>query len=115
VGRPTRALASARVGRPTPRDASRCVAWRGARPPDPNRPEDTVTTDPTVTKPVTKPGQPEPRLMLTVEQAAERLAIGRTTMFALIKSGEIETVRIGRLRRVPADAITAYTARKLAD
>lgn len=53
----------------------------------------------------------EPRQMLTVEQAAEALGIGRTTMFALIKSGEIESVRIGRLRRVPADAIEAYTNR----
>jgi excisionase family DNA binding protein len=52
-----------------------------------------------------------PRRMLTVEQAAEALGIGRTTMFALIKSGELDSVRIGRLRRVPADAIDAYTAR----
>lgn len=52
-----------------------------------------------------------PRLMLTVEQAAEALGIGRTTMFALVKSGEIQSVRIGRLRRVPAAAIDAYTQR----
>jgi excisionase family DNA binding protein len=49
-----------------------------------------------------------PRTLLTVEAAAEQLSIGRTTMFALIKSGEIFSVRIGHLRRVPADAITAY-------
>lgn len=52
-----------------------------------------------------------PRLMLTAEQAAEALGIGRTTMFALIKSGEIQSVRIGRLRRVPAAAVGAYAAR----
>lgn len=56
-----------------------------------------------------------PRLMLTVEQAAEALGIGRTTTFALIKSGELESVRIGRLRRVPADAIDVYTARLQAE
>lgn len=56
-----------------------------------------------------------PRRMLTVEQAAETLGIGRTTTFALIKSGELESVRIGRLRRVPADAIDAYTTRLQAD
>ncbi|GGM81622.1 hypothetical protein GCM10012275_60320 [Longimycelium tulufanense] len=49
-----------------------------------------------------------PRLLLSVEDAAARLDIGRTTMFALIKSGEIASVRIGRLRRVPAEALTAY-------
>lgn len=52
-----------------------------------------------------------PRLMLTVEQAAAILGIGRTTMFALVKRGDIESVLIGRLRRIPADAIDAYTAR----
>ena len=60
---------------------------------------------------MTTPTPTAPRQMLTVEQAAEALGIGRTTMFALIKAGEIETVRIGRLRRVPADQIDAYTAR----
>lgn len=55
-----------------------------------------------------------PRVMLTAEQAAEALGIGRTTIYALIKSGDLESVRIGRLRRIPADAINAYTARLIA-
>jgi excisionase family DNA binding protein len=49
--------------------------------------------------------------MLTPEQAAAALGIGRTTAYALIKSGELRSLRIGRLRRVPADEIDAYTAR----
>jgi excisionase family DNA binding protein len=53
--------------------------------------------------------------MLTAEQAAEVLGIGRTNMFALIKRGEIESVKVGRLRRVPADAIDAYTERLSAE
>jgi excisionase family DNA binding protein len=53
--------------------------------------------------------------MLTVEQAAEALNIGRTNAFALVKSGELESVRIGHLRRVPADAIDAYLAKLEAD
>jgi excisionase family DNA binding protein len=56
-----------------------------------------------------------PRTMLTPEQAAEALGIGRTTMFALIKSGEIESVRVGRLRRVPLDSIEAYTNRLITE
>lgn len=64
----------------------------------------------------TPTGQPLlPRRMLTVEQAAEALGIGRTTMFALIKSGAVHSVLIGRLRRVPADELDAYTARLDAD
>lgn len=56
-----------------------------------------------------------PRVMLTPEQAAEAIGVGRTTMFALIKSGEIESVRIGRLRRVPLASIEAYTNRLITE
>ncbi|RZQ64414.1 helix-turn-helix domain-containing protein [Amycolatopsis suaedae] len=54
----------------------------------------------------TKPDAP--RELLTVEAAARRLSIGRTTMYALIRTGQILSVRVGRLRRVPVDALTAY-------
>jgi excisionase family DNA binding protein len=47
-------------------------------------------------------------MLLTVEAAAVRLSIGRTSMFALIKAGEVESVKVGHLRRVPADALTRY-------
>ena len=53
----------------------------------------------------------QPRLMLTVEEAAAAMGIGRTTMFALVKSGDVDSVLIGRLRRVPATAIDTYLAR----
>ncbi|MEW2470626.1 excisionase family DNA-binding protein [Streptomyces sp. NPDC046994] len=50
-------------------------------------------------------------VLLTVEEAARRLRIGRTTCFKLVSSGEIESVTVGRLRRVPADAVPAFVAR----
>jgi excisionase family DNA binding protein len=51
------------------------------------------------------------KLLLTVEEAADQLGIGRTLMYALIRTGEVESVQIGRLRRVrPAD-LAAYAAR----
>ena len=62
--------------------------------------------------------QPRPapeRVLLTVEEAAEQLGIGRTTMFALIREGAIESVQIGRLRRVPVTAVQAYAARLIAE
>jgi excisionase family DNA binding protein len=47
-------------------------------------------------------------MLLTVEQAACLLGVGRTTMFALIRGGDVVTVQIGRLRRIrPAD-LAAY-------
>ncbi|MCX2732515.1 helix-turn-helix domain-containing protein [Saccharopolyspora sp. NFXS83] len=51
------------------------------------------------------------RVLLTVEEAAEQLGVGRTTAYALVRSGELESVRIGRLRRIPKEAINAYAAR----
>lgn len=46
--------------------------------------------------------------------AAKRLRIGRTTAWGLVKNGELHSVQIGRLRRVPASAVDAYAARLLA-
>jgi excisionase family DNA binding protein len=54
---------------------------------------------------------PEPPLVLTIEQAAQRLEIGRSLMFALIKTGEIEFIRIGRLNRIPYDSLVEYIQR----
>jgi len=53
--------------------------------------------------------------LLTVEEAARRLSLGRTTLYALLKDGQIMSVRIGRLRRIPADALDTYTARLIAE
>ncbi|MDT7624950.1 MAG: hypothetical protein QOF99_5851 [Pseudonocardiales bacterium] len=49
--------------------------------------------------------QPQPRLVFSVEAAAEVLSISRTRMFALIKTGEMPSIRVGRLRRIPAGAL----------
>ncbi|MFE1556795.1 excisionase family DNA-binding protein [Streptomyces sp. NPDC058734] len=54
-------------------------------------------------------------VLLTVEEAARCLRVGRTTCFALIGRGELESLMIGGLRRVPADAPAAYLARRRAE
>ena len=54
-------------------------------------------------------GQPD-GLLLTVEEAARRLCIGRTLVYQLISSGELESVKVGRLRRVPAECLPEYVA-----
>ncbi|MEU0278436.1 excisionase family DNA-binding protein [Streptomyces sp. NPDC006195] len=54
-------------------------------------------------------------VLLTVEEAARRLRVGRTTCFGLIRTGELESLTIGGLRRVPADAPAAYLARRRAE
>ncbi len=50
-------------------------------------------------------------LLLTVEEAATTLRIGRSTVYELMRAGEIATVRIGRSRRVVAESLTAYLGR----
>lgn len=47
-------------------------------------------------------------LLVTVEQAADLLNVGRTTMYGLIANGTIPTVRIGKCRRVAVEALNAY-------
>lgn len=51
------------------------------------------------------------RLVLTIEQAARRLGIGRTLMYSLVMSGEVESVTIGRLRRIPVECLTEYVTK----
>lgn len=54
-------------------------------------------------------GQPD-GLLLTVEEVARRLRLGRTLVYRLISSGELESVKVGRLRRVSADCLPEYVA-----
>lgn len=49
-------------------------------------------------------------LLLTVDQAALMLSIGRTTMYDLIGSGTIASVHIGKCRRVTLEALEQYIA-----
>lgn len=53
-------------------------------------------------------GGDAPRVLLSVEEAAEVLSIGRTAMYAYLKAGLVASVKLGHRRFVPADAITGY-------
>ena len=57
------------------------------------------------------PGDPT-LVGLTVEEAARRLGIGRTKMYEYVSSGEIRSVKIGSLRRIPAEAVGEFLARR---
>ena len=52
-----------------------------------------------------------PQLLLTVEEAADRLRICRSNMYKLISSGQVESIQIGRLRRVTPSALENYIQR----
>lgn len=51
------------------------------------------------------------RMLLTVEEAAERLSISRAQMWRLIGSGDVASLHVGRLRRVEPEALARYVAR----
>ena len=53
------------------------------------------------------------RLLLTVPEAAEALAISRSKLYELFAAGLVRSVRIDGSRRVPIEALETYIARLL--
>jgi excisionase family DNA binding protein len=45
------------------------------------------------------------KLLLTPEEAADVLSLGRTKVYELIGTGALRSVRIGKCRRVPMTAL----------
>ena len=55
--------------------------------------------------------QEQKALLVRVSQAGDILGVGRSTVYELIASGELETVHIGRCCRIPVAALEDYVAR----
>ncbi len=51
------------------------------------------------------------KLLLTPTEAAELLGVSRTTVYELLNAGQIESVWIGRARRIPRAVLVAYVDR----
>ena len=51
------------------------------------------------------------RLLLRVEEAAEILGLSRSFVYVLMRSRDLESVTIGRSRRIPIDSLHDYVAR----
>lgn len=51
------------------------------------------------------------KILLRPEEGANELAVSRARMYELIASGEVESIKIGRSRRIPHAALTAYVDR----
>jgi excisionase family DNA binding protein len=59
----------------------------------------------------TKTDWADDQLLLTPEAAARVLSIGRTSLFALLKEGNLHSVHIGRSCRITRAELKRYVAR----
>jgi excisionase family DNA binding protein len=50
------------------------------------------------------------RVLLRPEEAAQALGVSRTTVFELMRSGALRSVKIGAARRVSATALAEFVA-----
>ncbi len=49
-------------------------------------------------------------ILLRAEEVAARLRLGRSTVYDMIKSGQLPSLRVGRSVRVPLQALTEWVA-----
>jgi excisionase family DNA binding protein len=56
----------------------------------------------------------ESPMLLTVEEAARLIRIGRTTTYELVMRGRIQSVKVGRRRLVVRQGLNRYVAELLA-
>ena len=55
--------------------------------------------------------EPRHQLLDSIEGAARRLGVGRSSIYKLIESKQIEVVKLGRSTRIPVDSIEALVQR----
>lgn len=55
------------------------------------------------------------KYLLTTEEAAKALNIGRTRIYGLIKNNDLQSVKVGRSRRVVASSIETFIERRLVE
>ena len=48
------------------------------------------------------------RLLLTIPEVAIRLGLGRSLVYQLVMRGEIDSIKVGRARRVPTVALDQF-------
>lgn len=52
-----------------------------------------------------------PAVLYDVDEAAEALRLSRSALYELIRSGQLRSVKSGRRRLVPVEALAEYVAR----
>jgi excisionase family DNA binding protein len=57
----------------------------------------------------------ESKLLLSVEEAAAMMSLGRTLVYALVRRGEIASFKVGKSRRIPIGALHTFILRYAAN
>lgn len=58
---------------------------------------------------------PVAKILLTVEEAAEAMSLGRSFVYELVMCKRIRSVKVGRKRRIPVFALHEFVSRQLAE
>ena len=87
-------------------DYQQFLAWKARF--TPNRREITLTRAEGVDSPENFVKEASEILLLTPEEAAKRLSISRSSVYELISKGSLESVTIGRSRRIPSAALKEF-------
>jgi excisionase family DNA binding protein len=59
-------------------------------------------------------GKESVKLLLTMEEAANALSVGRTVVYELVSHRKLNSVKIGRCRRIPLSALQEFISREIA-
>ena len=60
---------------------------------------------------VMEASQMSEKVLLRVDEAAALLGVGRSFLYSLVQRGEIDSVKLGRARRIPRQELDAYVRR----
>ena len=54
------------------------------------------------------------KILLSVEEAAALMSLGRSAMYDLVRRNEIVSIKVGRTRRIPLVALQNFVAQQIA-
>lgn len=55
------------------------------------------------------------KVLLTPEEAGTRMGVSRSVVYELLAEGRLDSIRIGRSRRIPVKAIDTFIQAQLRD
>ena len=53
------------------------------------------------------------KLLLSPDEAFHSLGVGRAKGYQMIATGELPSIKVGRLRRIPTEALENYVKRQI--